>query len=80
MNNSGQPYKSTCNKNNTYDSICSPDDVQERNKMAIKANNKMRKDKDHRNNYDKRGNNGMQNNNFKEDVIERSKFFIFYYL
>lgn len=69
MINSGQPYKSTCNKNNTYDSICSPDDVQERNKMAMKANNKIRKDKDHRNHFDKRG-----NNNFKEDVAERGKF------
>lgn len=55
MNNSGQPYKNTCNKNNTYDSICSPDDIQERNKMAMKANNKGRnKEKEHRHN-DKRG-------------------------
>lgn len=75
MNNSGQQYKSTC-KNNTYDSICSPDDVQERSKMAMKShinNNKGRGEKDHRNNYGKRGNGGMQSNNFKEDLTERGK-------
>ncbi|XP_063706363.1 ras guanine nucleotide exchange factor Y-like [Culicoides brevitarsis] len=58
MNNSGQ--SSYNNKHNTYDSICSPDDIQERNKIAQKVN-KTRKDKEKEKNNEKRG------NHFKEE-------------
>lgn len=76
---SGHNYKSNIGKNDTYESVCCPEDVQERARMAQKANNSS----NHKNNKmngsdrDMRGTkrNGQQkgNNNLQMDGSERSK-------
>lgn len=46
----------------------------------MKSSNKGRGDKDHRNNYGKRGNSGIQSSNFKEDLAERGESIYYMYL